>query len=51
MSAAVADSQLETLRDEIKQQGDEIRLLKANNADKDLVSFLLLMFDFPLYHT
>ncbi|KAF8374806.1 hars-1 [Pristionchus pacificus] len=37
MSAAVADSQLETLRDEIKQQGDEIRLLKANNADKDLI--------------
>ncbi|GMR48616.1 hypothetical protein PMAYCL1PPCAC_18811 [Pristionchus mayeri] len=37
MSAALTDSQLEALRDEIKQQGDEIRQLKESKADQALI--------------
>lgn len=37
MSTALTDSQLEALREEIKEQGDEIRVLKSNKADPALI--------------
>ncbi|GMS96196.1 hypothetical protein PENTCL1PPCAC_18371 [Pristionchus entomophagus] len=37
MSTALTDSQLEALRNEIKEQGDEIRRLKESKADPALI--------------